>query len=474
MLNYLKGSGMRITLVATTLLVSLPMFAESLCEAVQHSLISNPEVIFNSSKEFLVNSKLSGQAYPGEQGGIFNQLKFNPPEEPKLKSPGVANDLASGVVKQYLLVMLNEKLLELARTNLRVNRTVYLALKSQESSGIKARIEQKKVARLLAQAESNLIAVQANLHEARKQYAKVVGKWPSKLIWPRVPANTDLPSSVGEAIEQGLDNYLSLVSSQHGINSNPDVLALGFSEKHVTSKIKKRSMVELSKSIRASWDDWTATGLKLNLVRKNLAMVTQARDANQDKFKEGKCTTLDLLNSQKLYYQTQIEYDRREYRELAARYEILDSIGRLLPFINTSVPEGLANDDTGNSFDPVNLTEMDKISSPYPDYKPQFGSDIAMSMEIPELATKNADAPLSSAWYVSAGTFKNKANAIALVNRLKGLGFIVFIDTQPKGSSVLIGPYDYPRHAAIGMERLRDIAHVQGILVKAKQAVRYG
>lgn len=470
---------MRITLVATTLLVSLPIFAESLGEAVQHSLISNPEVIFNSNKDFLVNSKIPGQAFAGEQGGIFNQLKFNPPEESKLKPPGVANDLASSVVKQYLLVMLNEKVLELARTNLRVNRTVYLAVKSQKTSGIKGRIEQKKVARLLAQAESNLIAVQANLHEAKKQYAKVVGKWPNKLSWPRVPANTDLPSSVGEAIEQGLDNYLSLVSSQQGINSNFDVLALDFSEKQTAPKIKKRSMVELSKSIRASWDDWTATGLKLNLVRKNLAAVTQARDADQEKFKDGKCTPLALLNSQKLYYQTQIEYDRREYRELAARYEILDSIGRLLPYINMSVPEELANDDSGNSVDTINLTELDKISSPYPDYKPQFASEIAMSMDMPELAItkidKNNDtSALSAAWYVSAGTFKTKANAIALVNRLKGLGFIVFIDTQPKGSSVLIGPYDYPRHAAIGMERLRDIAHVQGILVKTKQAVRYG
>lgn len=476
MLNYLKGTGTRLTLVATALFVSLPIFAETLNEAVQRSLISNPEVIFNS--------KTQSQAFPGEPGGIFNQLKFNQnSDESKLKTPGVANDLASGVVNHYLLVILNEKLVDLAKANLRLYRSVFLTIKSQKQAEKHGQIEQKKIARLLALAESNLLAVQANLHEAKKKYAAVVGKWPSKLAVPQIPANTDLPSSVGQAIEQGLDNYLFLVSSQQGLDNvnyhNSDVSTFGFSEKQTLPKIKNRSMVELSKSIRASWDDWTVTGLKLNLVRKNLALTNQTRDANREEFKVGKCSPVDLLHSQKIYYQTQIEAERREYREAVARYQILDSIGKLLPFINTALPTGLASTESVNSLAVINLADMDKISYPYPDYKPQFSPDIANSMEITELVAaridRNSDSSaMSSAWYVSAGTFKNKANAIALVNRLKGLGFIVFIDTQPKGSSVLIGPYDYPRHAAVGMKRLRDIAHVQGILVTAKQVVYYG
>lgn len=474
---------MKLTLFATVLFVSLPVFSVTLGEAVEHSLISNPEVIFNSNKGMFANSKIPGQTFPGEPGSAFSKLKFNQHDEAKLKPQGVANDLASGVVNQYLLVMLNEKLLDLARANLRVNRTVFLTLKSQKTSRKTGSGERKKIASQLARAEANVLSAQTSLHEAKRKYAKVVGKWPGKLVWPQVPANTDLPSSVGQAIEQGLDNYLFLVSSKSGeydVNyQNPDALALGFTGKPATPKIKNRSMVELSKSIRASWDDWTVTGLKLNQVRKNLAIINQTRDANQEKFKVGKCTPLDLLNSQKIYYQTQIEYERREYRELTARYRILDSIGKLLPFINTSLPGGMASAESVNPLDAVTLTEVDKISWPYPDYKPQFSPDIANSMEITELVSaridKNNESPaMSSAWYVSAGTFKNKANAIALVNRLKGLGFIVFMETQAKGSSVLIGPYDYPRHAAVGMERLRDIAHVQGILVTARQVVHYG
>ena len=510
---------MRLLLVTVTMIVTLPIFAETLSEAVQHSLISNPEVIFNSTKDLSLaegvhkargaynttldlnasysrsrtdtletaekntvntaKSKPVGQAKFSEPNNLFNQLKFNQNEEPRLKTPGVASDLALGVVSQYLSVMLQEKLVNYAQVNLRLNRSVFLTVKQQKGLKKNNRVALDKVAAQVAKAESNLLRAQARLHQAKKNYAKVVGKWPSKLVWPLIPANSDLPSSVGQAIEQGLDNYPTeaFANTTEVHYKNPGLVS--FPENKKNYQIKNRSIIDLSKTVRISWDEWTTTGLKLNTLRKRLVAANLTRDTNQEKFKAGKGTWLNFLKSQKTFYQAQIAYECGENAEIVARYRILNSIGKLLPFINTNVSENLSSNEIGSSFKTTILPEMDLASYPYPDYKPRFRDELVNAMEITALASAkshiNKTASVSAhAWFVSAGNFKSRANAVALANRLKGLGFIVFMETLPTGSSVLIGPYEYRGHAVIGLERLKDIAHVQGILVTSKQERYYG
>ncbi|MGQ3889407.1 SPOR domain-containing protein [Legionella sp. CNM-1927-20] len=83
---------------------------------------------------------------------------------------------------------------------------------------------------------------------------------------------------------------------------------------------------------------------------------------------------------------------------------------------------------------------------------------------------KNSAFKLSESvkWYITAGHFKTKANAVALVSRLKKLGFKVLIQPLTQGTSVLIGPYDFRPHAVISMKELRNIANVQGALIHFK------
>jgi adhesin transport system outer membrane protein len=77
-------------------------------------------------------------------------------------------------------------------------------------------------------------------------------------------------------------------------------------------------------------------------------------------------------------------------------------------------------------------------------------------------------------WYVSVGSFKDRKNASALAERLIELGFTAFI-TPCKGLvTVLVGPYEYRGHAGNGMERLKELAHVQGVLVTFKKPPKKG
>ncbi len=85
---------------------------------------------------------------------------------------------------------------------------------------------------------------------------------------------------------------------------------------------------------------------------------------------------------------------------------------------------------------------------------------------------KNSSDPVqvtAKNWYVAAGTFRDKNRAQALTQRLKKLGFTVFMSPSRQLYAVLVGPYEYRGHAGNGMERLKELAHVEGVLVTYKQ-----
>jgi outer membrane protein, adhesin transport system len=473
----MKGSGMRLMFAIAAIVTALPVFAETLSDAIQHRLVYNPELIVNSAQA--LDLTLNASRATAEKDNFFNQLAFKTPSK-NSKKQAVAQDLALEVVSQYLAVIQQEKLLELAQINLRFHRSIFLMLKEHKKNDKVNKNQLNLVTAYLAKAEADRIRAEKNLHAAKQHYAKTVGKWPNKLIYPRVPANNDLPASVGQAIEQGLNNYLpdenKAVYQQFSVHSSY-VSQFDKIDNEQIHEVKNRSIIELSKSVRMSWANWTEAGLKLNALRKRLTMTNHIRDENQERFKAGKSALGALLTAQKVFYQTQIDYTRGEITEILARYRIQSNIGELLPYINRSWSEETTASVSSN--ESASLLELDRLSYPYPNYKPLFHAQLENNMEIKTspIAAAGQDyfpTGLSLPWYVSAGKFKNKANAVALVNRLKGLGFMAFLQIYPKEASVLVGPYDFPGVAATGMERLKEIAHVQGVLVKSSPESLHG
>lgn len=452
----------KILLAISVVVIASPVFSETLEEAVQYSMISNPDVIVNSAK----------RAY-------YSTLDLKPFTVP-------SQHLTEEVVRQYLHVIVQEKLLDNAKTNLRYHRAIFLEVKERHAHDSHYTSDLKLIESRMAIAEQHRIRAEKNLAIANAHYARVVGRWPEALTWPKTPANSDLPSSVSQAVERGLSHYLtqSAFSESNIKNANYHRLTvltayvphLDVSDHDKTYHLNNRSMLQLSDAIRKSWDVWTNAGLTLNASRKQVAILMQLRDKKQHQFKHHHGSINALLEAQKRYYQIQSNYLLNDYDEVVARYQILNIIGELLPYINRPMPEAVVSDTLAYDTNALLIADAEKISLPYPDYKPLLSAQLDNNMEIQarEVAGQDSSPVKQVSWYVSAGKFKNKANALALVNRLKNLGFMAFMSDVQKDASVLIGPYEYRGHASLGLERLKEIAHVQGVLVTSRQKIFYG
>ncbi|HHF7379480.1 TPA: TolC family protein, partial [Legionella feeleii] len=333
-------------------------------------------------------------------GGIVNEVKRTKSlyQAQELKTQGVAEDLALEIINRYLLVILHEKLYGYAITNYHAHRAVFGMIKERSEAGVSREAEVDQADARLALAESNKISAEANLQEARINYAKVVGKWPGKLVWPRVPTHQDLPRSLGEAIERGLDNHPTVRStyadvkeakSQYDvaraayyprvdfvlsasqnrnldglIGPNNDRMAMirmnynlfrgGSDDANVRQtayevqeayELKNKALIDMKESVRLSWNAWTASGLRLNPLRRHVVASRETRSAYQEQFKVGKRTLLDLLDSQNEYYQSQIELARGINDEVYSRYRLLNGMGRLLCYLKMRLPQNVVNND---------------------------------------------------------------------------------------------------------------------------------
>ncbi|WED43884.1 TolC family outer membrane protein [Legionella cardiaca] len=572
----------RCVVVIASLVITSSVIAETLYDAVQHGMISNPDVLFNTAKgltarqgvdkargayfptvdvtggfgrEKSINPTTEAIDGPGQRilnrvesniefkqnlfagGGIANELKRNVYlcEAQKLKTQGIAEDLALDITNRYLLVLLHQQLYVYAVKNYQAHRSVFAMIKERSDAGISREAELDQADARLALAEANKISAEANLHEARINYAKAVGKWPGKLVWPKIPTNRELPRSLGEAIEQGLDSHptvkstyadvkeaksqyevarasyyprvdLVLSASQNRnldglVGPNNDRLAMirmnynafrgGADEAHVREtayqvqeayEIKNKALIDLKESIRLSWNAWMAAGLRLKPLRQHVIASRQTRSAYQEQFKVGKRTLLDLLDSQNEYYQSEIEFVRGKNDEIFARYRILNGMGKLLPYLHLRLPANVVNNDVFSSAQTHILLnkEMDKI--PYPD---TTDDALALAHPVKNMNTtpltkatiyKNTTTPPIVAprvWYVSTGVFAQKEEAITLAKHLNKLGFKACVQIIKGCFNVIVGPYEYRGHAANAMERLKEVAHVQGVLVTYKQIPKH-
>lgn len=452
----------KILLAISVAVIAFPVFSETLEDALQYSMISNPDIIVNGAK----------RAYDP----ALDLKPFTAPSQ----------HLTEEVVRQYLRVIVKEKLLDYAQANLRYHRAIFLDVKEQHAHNSHYTSALKLTESRMAIAEQHRIRAEKNLAIANAHYARIVGRWPKALIWPKTPANSDLPASVSQAIERGLSHYLtqSAFSESNIKNANYHRLTvltayvphLDINDSDKTYHLNNRSMLKLSDAIRKAWDVWTNAGLTLNASRKQLAILIQRRDKTQQEFKQHRSAINALLEAQKRYYHIQRKTLLDDYDEVVARYQILNIIGELLPYINRPMPEDTGSEAFAYDANALLIADAEKISLPYPDYKPLFSTQLENNMEIQarEVAGQDSSLVKQVSWYVSAGKFKNKANALALVNRLKNLGFMAFMSDIQKDASVLIGPYEYRSHASLGLERLKEIAHVQGVLVTSRQKIFYG
>ncbi|HAT9747337.1 TPA: TolC family outer membrane protein [Legionella pneumophila subsp. pneumophila] len=466
-------------------------------------------------------------------GGIINEVKRNQylTEAQKWKTQGIAEDLALEITKNYFAVLLQERLYAYSIENLKAHKAVFKMIKERADAGITRTAEVDQANARLALAEANKISALADLQEVKINYAKTVGKWPENLQMPHVPARKSLPNNLARIIEKGLDNHPTVKSSYADIKeakaqydvaraayypevnlvlnssknknlggligpNDSDTVAVrmnynafrgGADAARIRETVyqvqeayetKNRTLLELKETIRLAWNAYVASALRIQPLKQHVTASRKTRTAYQDEFKVGKRTLLDLLDSQNEYYQSQIELARAENDEILSRYRILNGMGCLLKYLNLRLPVNVVNNDVFSSAQTNILLnrKMDEIPYPNNTDNPMVLTHPVKNMEKTRLTKsmvdKNTTYPQQitpKLWYISAGSFRDRNNAIALVKRLNGLGFTAFMSPYKDLLSVFVGPYEYRGHAGNGMERLKELAHVEGVLVTFKE-----
>lgn len=466
-------------------------------------------------------------------GGIINEVKRNQylTEAQKWKTQGIAEDLALEITKNYFAVLLHERLYAYSIENLKAHKAVFKMIKERATAGITRTAEVDQANARLALAEANKISALADLQEVKINYAKTVGKWPENLQVPRVPARKSLPNNLARIIEKGLDNHPTVKSSYADIKeakaqydvaraayypevnlvlnssknknlgglvgpNDSDTVAVRMNynafrggadaariretayQVQEAYETKNRTLLELKETIRLAWNAYVASTLRIQPLKQHVTASRKTRTAYQDEFKVGKRTLLDLLDSQNEYYQSQIELARAENDEILSRYRILNGMGCLLRYLNLSLPVNVVNNDVFSSAQTNILLnrKMDEIPYPNNTDNPMVLTHPVKNMEKTRLTKsmvdKNTTYPQQitpKQWYISVASFRDRNNALALVKKLNGLGFTAFMSPYKDLLSVFVGPYEYRGHAGNGMERIKELAHVEGVLVTFKE-----
>ncbi|HAT6348112.1 TPA: TolC family outer membrane protein [Legionella pneumophila] len=466
-------------------------------------------------------------------GGIINEVKRNQylTEAQKWKTQGIAEDLALEITKNYFAVLLYERLYAYSIENLKAHKAVFKMIKERATAGITRTAEVDQANARLALAEANKISALADLQEVKINYAKTVGKWPENLQVPNVPARKSLPNNLARIIEKGLDNHPTVKSSYADIKeakaqydvaraayypevnlvlnssknknlggligpNDSDTVAVRMNynafrggadaariretayQVQEAYETKNRTLLELKETVRLAWNAYVASALRIQPLKQHVTASRKTRTAYQDEFKVGKRTLLDLLDSQNEYYESQIELARAENDEILSRYRILNGMGCLLKYLNLRLPVNVVNNDVFSSAQTNILLnrKMDEIPYPNNTDNPMVLTHPVKNMEKTRLTKsmvdKNTTYPQQitpKLWYISAGSFRDRNNAVALVKRLNGLGFTAFMSPYKDLLSVFVGPYEYRGHAGNGMERLKELAHVEGVLVTFKE-----
>jgi len=238
--------------------------AETLQEAIQHMLDTNPEVLSSAyirkSRDEVVRiakadyyPRLDFSAGTGVQQFDEPVVRDTNPVEYRLslrqnlftgfgtkydvertkhsvnsgayRVQSASSDTALRGAQTYLDVQRRQELIDLAELNLQNHLRIEDQIKLRSASGVARKADVDQVQGRVALARSSLVSSRANMIDAQTNYFAVIGHMPENLSQPESPDNL-LPKSLDEAQRLAIVNHPTLMAgeedlaareSQHGI-----------------------------------------------------------------------------------------------------------------------------------------------------------------------------------------------------------------------------------------------------------------
>jgi adhesin transport system outer membrane protein len=157
---------------------------------------------------------------------------------------GTSENIALVTSRVYINVLRQLELLDLAKENLTTHQRIYDQIKLRSESGIDRKADLDQVMGRLALAESDVVVSEANVADSQTDYQFVVGRIAENLVKPH-PVDSVIPVSMEEAQQQALENYPILKSAQADLQARE--------AQHVVAKSNYYPKLDIA--VDQKWED---------------------------------------------------------------------------------------------------------------------------------------------------------------------------------------------------------------------------
>ncbi len=251
-----------LSVIAVGLALGAPAYGQSLKEAVEQTLQTNPDILMDASKRLSTDEALKG-ARGGylpkvdlgmgtgrersnnastlgsdrtltrreasltltqmlfDGFGVSSEVNRNRArvESAAHKVAGTSEQIGLQAIEAYLEVLRQHELVELTRHNLTAHERTLNQIKVRAESGVGRKADFEQIQARFGLAKANFTAAEANLRDAETNFLRVVGASPADLSKPNGPERNVLPKSMDEAVQMAFDNNPTLKSANADVEA---------------------------------------------------------------------------------------------------------------------------------------------------------------------------------------------------------------------------------------------------------------
>jgi adhesin transport system outer membrane protein len=304
-----------------------------------------------------------------------------------------ADNIALDTVQAFVDVLRQQKLVELATSNVSNHERILSQIRERSESGVGRRSELQQTDGRVAGAHASLIAQQNNLQDAESRLHEFLGRYVvvSRLESPEMPelpgqaldelidialrkhpaikvANYNVNATLADASRARSNNYpkLDLQLAKEvgndisGLDGTLDELRLvlnlsynlyrGGADRATQSKrisavnqnreFSRKVQRQLISTLRLAWAADQSLTRQMDFLAAHIEKSRETVESYGEEFFIGQRDLIDLLNAENELNSAQNQHANAYFDALAARYRILEGVGILFPALNLDVVVG--------------------------------------------------------------------------------------------------------------------------------------
>ncbi|MBO9481163.1 TolC family outer membrane protein [Salinisphaera sp. G21_0] len=301
-----------------------------------------------------------------------------------------ASEMALKVTQTYLTLIMMERALAMSEQNLKVHQDIYYNIFKRSESGVQSIADLSLVSGRLARAQSNTIAAENNLQDARFQFVRLVGA-PACFLLEPVPDMDLLPETMEQAVLLAGKNYPLLKSAlqdnnaaeseylaskgrfypeisfeatrswnynMNGLIGRDDDYNLMFHARYnlfnggadsgrmkaslsrwnEAKDIYHQALLDTQEEARLAWEAHAQLNRQLPQLQKHVTYSLDTVSAYRRQFAFGERALLDVLNAENESLEAELAWNRAWAAQLVACYRLLHITGRLLESLGLTLP----------------------------------------------------------------------------------------------------------------------------------------